>query len=184
MKYLIVLLLMFMGHLDIQSSPPQSKTVWTFESGQVRFKIRNAGLWVKGSFGKLKAQIRFLPDQPEQSRMLGQVETSSIETGISLRDKHLRDKAYFHVAQYPEIRMELLSLSPSDQSGIGLFRIRMKGTSREVRVPIRWTRSGDKWRLSAEFTLNRLDFGVGSDSWTLSDEVYVEVQCLLRPESE
>ncbi|HOY97056.1 MAG TPA: hypothetical protein PK509_15025, partial [Catalimonadaceae bacterium] len=64
MKTLIFLFLMLGMFLA-----PAEATSWKFSNGTVAFSIRNAGLTVKGTFGKLTAQIQFNPDEPANAKI-------------------------------------------------------------------------------------------------------------------
>ena len=159
--------------------------IWVFDSGQVRFSIRNAGMKVEGQFSGLKAAVEFQESQPESARIQGSVEVSGIQTGIGLRDRHLRGKDYFDAATHPQISMKLQKLEKSGNQLSGLFLLRMKGTTKEFRLPVQFNKKSPKVSsMETIFTLNRLDFGIGSSSWTLGDEVAVRVVFELQHSGE
>jgi polyisoprenoid-binding protein YceI len=149
---------------------------WVFDSGLVRFNIRNAGLKVDGEFSGLRATVDFQELQPEKARIEGSVEASSIQTGIIMRDRHLRGKDYFDAASHPKISMKLQKLEKSGNQFSGLFQLSMKGRIKEIRLPLQFTKKSPvSSSLESSFTLNRLDFGIGKSSWTLGDDVSVQV---------
>jgi polyisoprenoid-binding protein YceI len=52
----------------------------------------------------------------------------------------------------------------------------MKGRIKEIRLPLQFTKKSPvSSSLESSFTLNRLDFGIGKSSWTLGDDVSVQV---------
>ena len=156
---------------------------WAFDSGRVLFNIRNAGLKVEGQFSGLKAAVEFQESQPEKARIEGSVEVASTQTGIGLRDRHLRGKDYFDAAAHPQISMKLQKLEKSGNQFSGLFQLSMKGRTKEVRIPVQFLKKSQKTSsLQTNFTLNRLDFEIGSSSWTLGDEVSVQVSFELKAE--
>jgi polyisoprenoid-binding protein YceI len=155
---------------------------WSYQSGKVSFIIRNAGLKVEGEFAEPKAMVDFPESQPEKARIHGFVDVSGIKTGIDMRDRHLKGKEYFDAAAHPQISMNLQKLEKSGNKLSGLFQVRMKGREKEIRIPVQFLKTSEtSAALQCSFTLNRLDFGIGSSSWTLSDEVTVRIDFLLKP---
>lgn len=67
----------------------------------VKFKIKNAGLTVDGTFSDYKADIFYDENDVSKSKFYGEVKTTSINTGINLRDNDLRKKEYFDVKNFP-----------------------------------------------------------------------------------
>lgn len=158
---------------------------WVFDSGKVRFSIRNAGMKVEGQFSKLRAVVMFQELQPEKASIEGSVEVSGIQTGIGLRDRHLKGKDYFDAAAHPQISMKLQKLEKSGNQFSGLFQLSMKGITKQVLIPVQFTKKSlESSSLQGNFTLNRLEFGIGSSSWMLDDEVSVQVLLLLKMADE
>ena len=154
---------------------PVFSQVWMFQSGTVSFSIKNAGLRVNGSLGGLKARVEFDPANPARALIEGLVDVATIETGIGLRDKHLKKEEYFYAEKHPQIVMRLVGLEGSGTSFSGSFSLQMKGVTKVVKLPVAFQTNATGATLSSTFTLNRLDFGIGSSSWTLGDEVKVTV---------
>ncbi|GCD77043.1 hypothetical protein JCM31826_05250 [Thermaurantimonas aggregans] len=132
------------------------------------------GSIVEGSFERFSLDIRWNATNPSASMVSGKVQVESINTGISLRDNHLRSSSYFHVSQYPEISFTSTKIekSSSDGSYIIMGQLSIKGVTKDHTFTMRMRPDGRK-----EFTtsLNRRDFGVGGWSLTMGDEVQVTV---------
>jgi polyisoprenoid-binding protein YceI len=171
MKYFI-LFLCFWGILTLNSSAQ----TWIFQSGTVGFTIKNAGLKVNGSFSGLKAKAEFDPQNPGKTVLEGQVETKTIETGINLRNKHLKKEEYFNVEKFPQINMKLTRMDGMGNTLKGTFTLEIKGVSKTLTIPVVFQTNASGSVLSTSFTINRLDFGVGESSWTMADEVQVHIQ--------
>ncbi|QLH45367.1 MAG: YceI family protein [Bacteroidota bacterium] len=89
MKSISFLLFAFLFH-------SQTYAQWNkIINSTITFKIKNAGIWVKGSFTKSSIQVSFDEVNLAQSEFIGQIDANSIQTGIKLRDNHLRDKEEF-----------------------------------------------------------------------------------------
>jgi polyisoprenoid-binding protein YceI len=87
------------------------------DQSSVKFKIKNFGFNVNGSFTGLQGTINFNPDNPGLSNMDVTVDPKTVNTGIDLRDSHLRKPEYFDVKKYPGIRFVSTKITPSSKSG-------------------------------------------------------------------
>lgn len=154
---------------------------WKFSNGTVAFSIRNAGLNVKGSFGKLTALVLFNPDEPANAKIEASVQVQSIETGINLRNKHLKKPEYFDAARFPEISLRLIRLEKDGTQWKGNFELTIKGIRKNLTLPVTFSTEGNSARIASTFTINRLDFNVGESSWTMSDDVTVQLTANLIP---
>ena len=144
---------------------------------EVTFKIKNAGLNVDGSLGGFKGEINFDPQNPGSSTMEASVDVSTIDTGIGMRDKHLKKDDYFDVEKYPRISMQSTSIKPAGEGSYeGKFDLTIKGKTQEVVIPFTVDASNNAYLLKGSFEINRQDFGVGGNSLTLSDNVTVSIE--------
>jgi polyisoprenoid-binding protein YceI len=151
---------------------------WQFQSGSVEFSIKNAGLSVEGKFTQLQANISFNPENPEKSTIEATVNSESINTGINLRDKHLKKEEYFDVVKFPKINLKLKSLTGNLKSGFeGKFQLTMKGVTKEISIPVKFESNG---KLSGIFSIDRGDFKVGGNSWTMGDNVKIQLTAQLQ----
>lgn len=177
-RFFILILLIYLMVSPVFSGLAQ----WKATGGTIQFQIKNAGLTVDGSFKNLELNIQFNPEFPEKARMEAKVWVESIETGINLRNKHLKKEEYFHVDKFPEIYMKLMRLQKAGSGWKGSFQLTLKGTTRLVEIPIEFTEIGSSAILKGKFELNRLDYGIGGKSWTMADRVAVSINILLAPE--
>lgn len=153
-----------------------SQTPWSFSKSSITFKIKNSGLLIEGSLKGLKTEINFSPANLSNSSIEASVAVSTINTGIDMRDNHLKNKDYFNEKKYPRINLKSVSFSKKkDGSFIGNFKLTMKGTVKDIAIPFTFTESIDKALFVGLFKINRLDYGIGSDSWTLSNDVSIQI---------
>lgn len=146
--------------------------------GEVDFEIRNIGLNVSGSFTEVSAMIEFDPTRLGQSELEGQVKVESIKTGIGRRDRHLLEESYFDNANFPEISMKGKSVKRlKDNAYLGKFAVTIKGQTQEedILFTVTQNENGDQ-EFSGEFEINRLDYGVGGKSLTMSNTVKVKLR--------
>ena len=152
------------------------------EESSVKFKIRNFGFnTVTGSFKGIKGTIRFSPDNLSASSMDVSVDAQTVNTGINLRDNHLRKPEYFDVKKYPVIRFVSSKITPSSKAGT-LFitgKLTIKNVTREISFPFTAMPQGAGYLFSGEFKINRIDFGVGESS-SVSDNLTVILKVTAR----
>ena len=92
------------------------------ENASISFTIVNAGFEVSGSLQIAQLDIRFDPKNLSQSSVFVMVDPSSIKTGISVRDKHLKRNDYFDVQNYPEIHLKSICFKKTGRSSfVGKF---------------------------------------------------------------
>ena len=172
MKKVLMAVLLITGHY----APAQD---WTTESAAVKFRIRNAGIAVKGTFDSLDLALKQSGDTWKDATLSGGVFAGSIDTGIGLRDKHLRGEDYFNVEAHPWIRMESTGLKRPEQGRLeGTFRLTIKEYTREIPLVFTFRESTDNITLETEFELDRREFGLGGKSLILSDRVRVYVNAI------
>jgi len=156
------------------------------DKSQIQFAYRQMGVPSEGRFRKFSVQFVFDPVKPATSRTLIEVEPASAETGIKDVDEELKNAAWFDVRRYPVARFES---SQFRALGGGRFeiagRLTIKGKTRDLTVPMQPRMDGAAIVLEGSFPLKRLEFGVGTGSWsdtaTVADEVQVRFRITLNP---
>ena len=159
-----------------------SQTLKTYQSDTnperyVRFRIKNAGFMVDGHFAEFKSEVRYDKAKPENSHFKGTIEVKSIDTGNGARDKHLRKADYFDAAKFPQ--MQFVS---SSVEAAGFQKLKVKGdlTIRDKTSPVSLevyvSEKNGQHSFVTDLKINRLDYGVGGSSWTLSDEVLISLK--------
>ena len=145
----------------------------------VNFTVINAGLEVEGTLKVKSANISFDPDNLRQASIQVSADPSSIETGIGIRDKHLRRSDYFDTNTYPEIRLQSKSFRKTGKNEFeGKFDLTIKSTTKEITIPFTRKKKGNTTYYEGDFEINRLDFNVGEESLTLDEIVRVKVSAV------
>ena len=151
------------------------------KSHKTTFKIKNAGITVDGSFSDLQADIEFDPKNIDKSSLKASVGVASINTGIKKRDKDLQMRKYFNVEKYPRIKMTSKKIKHIEKNSYkGMFDLTIKGVTKQIEIPFTYIGKESEGTFSAEFTVNRRDFGVGSKSLILSDEATVSIEVVVK----
>jgi len=142
----------------------------------VNFAVINAGFEVEGTLKVKNADIRFDPDNLLQASIQVTADPSSIETGIGIRDKHLRRSDYFDTNTYPEIRLQSKSFRHARKNEfVGKFDLTIKSTTKEITIPFTRKKKGNTTYYEGDFEINRLNFNIGENSLTLSESVRINV---------
>jgi polyisoprenoid-binding protein YceI len=164
--------------------PPHSEAV---------FQVRHFVTKVRGRFNDFTGTINVDRANPTASSVELKIATASLDTGHPGRDKHLRSADFFDVEKFPEITFRSTQIVPRGQDRYdvtGTFT--MHGVTREITVPVSFLGfmgSGptEKAGFSAEFTLNRKDYGIvwnrtlDAGGTVLGDEVFVSVNIEANP---
>ncbi|HWY11064.1 MAG TPA: YceI family protein [Bacteroidia bacterium] len=170
MKKVAIIVLLFLSGTNFSFS----QTQWKVSKSAITFKIKNAGLTVDGSFGGLIAVINFDAATYSKGFMEASIDVNTINTGIDLRNSHLKKEEYFNVSGFPKISLKSTSFSKEkDGTFKGFFKLTIKAVTKDVIIPFSYTESGNTAILKASFTLNRIDYTVGGNSWTMSDDVTI-----------
>jgi polyisoprenoid-binding protein YceI len=169
----IFLLLIFNIGINFQTIAQWNQV----QKSSITFKIKNAGIWAKGSFSLASVKVNIDEANPTQSAFSGIVESKSIQTGIKLRDNHLRDKeSFFDVGKYPTLSMKSVSVSINNP---GVYTVKwsltIKGITRRFSSEVQTLREGNELTIFTLFTINRNDWNIGGQSFTLGDFVSIKL---------
>jgi polyisoprenoid-binding protein YceI len=152
------------------------------DGSSVKFKIKNFGFnTVTGTFKGINGTIKFTPENLGISSMDVTVDAKSVNTGINLRDNHLRKQEYFDVKNYPAIRFVSSKIATSSKSGtLFMFgKLTIKNVTRDISFPFTVVPQEGGFLFTGEFKINRIDFGVGESS-SVSDNLTVILKVLAR----
>jgi polyisoprenoid-binding protein YceI len=153
------------------------QTKKTFESTKISFVIKNAGLNVNGSIGGLEGTMTINSTSQLIDKIEGTLDANTILTGINLRDNHLKKKDYFNVKDFPKIIMTSTEIKKSGgRKYTGIFDLTIKDITKKITVPFSLSEVGNVYKLKGEFSINRLDYGLGESSVVLSDNVTVTLE--------
>ncbi|OQP62478.1 hypothetical protein A3860_27685 [Niastella vici] len=150
-------------------------------ASDVSFKIKNLGFNTGGSFSGLAGTITFTPDNPAGCSFDVHIEANTINTGVEMRDNHLRSDDYFDVKNYPQIKFVSEKVTGTKKNGT-LFvsgKLTIKGITKDISFPFTAQPISDGYLFNGQFNLNRRDFKVGGGS-TVSDHLTVLLKVVAR----
>lgn len=171
---LIVLLWFWVASPDHLNNPANWEG--TKEESYIKFNIRNLGLTVEGEFDSFTTTVDYDKTQPSKSRFSAKIQVSSLNTGINKRDNHLKQEEYFHLEKYPTITFQSTSVSaPNAGQLLVKGNMTIKGKTLPIELTVAVKENGGKTQFSITGQLDRKDFGVGGNSWVMSDDVYLDL---------
>ena len=145
------------------------------DSTRIVFYISNAGLDVEGTMAGITGNIKFSKNKLDKSFFAAEAKTETIQTGIKLRDKHLKKADYFDIEKYPNIKIESRKIIKSKNGFDAFCTIILKGKTKDIVLPFTFKQTNNKAEFKGSFSLNRLDFGLGEKSIILSDTVKIDI---------
>lgn len=171
-------------------------------NARVSFSVRWFGVvFVRGSFGEVSGTVSVPASgaSSQEPSIAIQVESHSVHTGISLRDRHLRGLRFLDSARHPVIRFQSDHVTRHNGVWDVRGRLSLRGQERPVQVSVAdESLSAKDRRLTTEFNVPRRPHAIGTAKglrrlnpllWAIGDEVTVRVELtvpatLLQPAAE
>jgi polyisoprenoid-binding protein YceI len=97
----------------------------------------------KGGFDEFNISFNVAEDF-KQSTLNVEIQTSTINTGNTMRDEHLLEEDFFHVEEYPLISYVAEAIDFGDTSYVAKGSLTLNGTTKELDVPFLHLGGGEK----------------------------------------
>ena len=151
----------------------------TLKKVSVEYAVRNAGIKSTGRFDNVSADVKFDETNLGASSISATIQTASFNSGVALRDKHLKAKDYFDAAGFPTITLVSTQIVKTGNGYLGTFNLTLKGTTKSVQLPFSVVKNGTNLTFNAtELSIDRTAFGVGGSSFTLSNTVKIAINAV------
>lgn len=181
LRYLILFLFTFITSFAFSAqSIPFEKA-----QGKVEFLAvgRPSALKIKGEGSGINGELKITKDQASGTLLF---DLTSLKTGISLRDEHMKEK-YLQVGQYPTAQLEIKNLSlPQNRTGTNIpFKadLKLHGVTKTIDGTYNLEAKDKNMKLHAEFKIKVSDFQIEIPKYagiTVTDEVSVSVDQELK----
>ena len=135
------------------------------ETSEVSFKATSRLMNADGRFHHVRGEVVVEPTDITTARVAVTLEAASIDTGIGLRDSHLRSADFFDAERFPDIIFESVRVEGAGRRATVTGRLTMRGVSQEVTVPVDVTLSETALVATGELVVNRRDFGMNYNSF-------------------
>ena len=168
-----------------QPALAQTKPAQLLAGGsEIGFTTKQMGVPVDGKFGKFSAQITLDPKKPETGSVAFTIDTGSARFGSAELDAEVPKSTWLNVPKFPQATFQSTGIKGS---GPGKFdvtgKLSIKGSVRDVVVPVLVTQAAGNSTASGSFTIKRLEFKVGEAEWAdtsmLANDIVVRFKLVL-----
>lgn len=145
----------------------------------IQFKIKHLGYsWLLGRFNKFDGNFSYDEKNPSASTVNVTIDMSSVDSNHAERDKHLRNKDFFHVSKYPEATFKSTSFKETGNGkAILIGDLTLHGVTKSVTLDVEHIGHGpDPWGgkrrgFAATTRLSLKDFEINYNLGPASKEV-------------
>jgi len=134
---------------------------------QAEFSVRHMFTRVRGHMVVAGGTVEADESDPTKTVIRARLDPATVNTGVALRDDHLRSVDFFDIQQYPEIVFQSTTISQTAKDDYAITgMLSMHGIDRPVTLYARAAGAGidpfgnRRAGVSARTTLNRQDFGL------------------------
>ena len=168
-----------------QPAMAQPKAAQLITAGsEIGFTTKQMGVPVDGSFGRFSAQIALDPKKPETGNVAFAIDTGSARFGSAELDAEVPKATWLNVPRFPQATFQSSTVKAA---GPGRFevagKLSIKGSVRDIVVPVAVTQAAGTSTASGAFTIKRLDFKVGEAEWAdtsmLANDIQVRFKLVL-----
>jgi len=127
-----------------------------------------AGAPFPGEFKAYAGLLCLDAKDPSKDHLQVEVDMKSVSTGLPEMDEALQNEDFFDAGHFPQAKFasdSIKVLGPGRYQVSG--KLTLRDVTKDVSVPFSWSPAADgkSARLTAGFTLQRLDYGIGRGQW-------------------
>jgi polyisoprenoid-binding protein YceI len=151
---------------------------------EIAFTTRQMGVPVEGKFGRFSARVALDPKQPEGGSISLAIDSASARFGSAELDAEVPKATWLNAAGFPQATFQSSSIKAAGPARFDVAgKLTIKGSTRDLVVPVQLAAAGANHVASGSFTIKRLDFKVGEDEWAdtslLANDVQVRFKLTL-----
>ena len=183
--YLLTLAIALSSTALLTTAHAQPKPAQLVAAGsEIGFTTKQMGVPVDGKFGTFAAQIVLDPKKPESGSVAFSIDTGSARFGSAELDAEVPKPTWLNVVKFPQATFQSSAIKAA---GAGRFdvigKLTIKGSVRDVMVPVQVTQAGAQSTAIGAFTIKRLEFKVGEAEWAdtsmLANDIQVRFKLVL-----
>lgn len=118
---------------------------------------------IDGRFARWNADIRFDPNDLENSAVTVTIQTGSASDGVASHDAYMRDAGWFDVDAHPTATFRSTEFRRRGDGYEARGELTIKDRERNVRLPFTLTINGDTAVMNGTVAIDREDFDLGKD---------------------
>lgn len=147
----------------------------TDDGSKLHFVIKNLGINTGGDITGLKGKIIFDAKNAPKCFFDVTAAVKTIDTDNGKRDEHLRKEEYFDAATYPVIHLVSTKVEPGADLKHFIFKgnLTIKNITKPISFPFTAEGKSGGALFVGFFEISRIDFGVGKESFSLSNKIKV-----------
>jgi polyisoprenoid-binding protein YceI len=138
------------------------KYLITSDSSKIEFVGSKVTGSHNGSFEKFSGQIDFV-GQPEKSRVVINIDMTSVVTDTPKLTDHLKTADFFDIAKYPQATFESVEIRPGGEKGSThtvTGNLQLHGIRKAITFPATIAVTDGALTIDSTFAINRKDFGI------------------------
>lgn len=152
------------------------------EASEITFRATSWLMNADGHFARFSGEVLVDPATLTGARITLTVESASLDTGIEMRDRHLRSADFFDVRRFPAIAFQSMRVESAGRRATVVGRLTLHGVTREIAVPVDVQITDTALVASGEFIVNRGEYAMNYNSFLnpIGNEVRVAFTFLAR----
>lgn len=135
------------------------------EASEITFRATSRLMNAEGHFGRFSGDVVADPAGPTGARISLTIDAASLETGIEMRDKHLRSGDFFDIERFPTIAFQSVRVEAAGRRATVMGRLTLHGVTREIAVPVDVQITETALVASGEFIVNRGEYAMNYNSF-------------------
>jgi len=157
------LLLAMLGTTAVPAAEPLRFRIQP-EASEISFRATSRLMNAEGHFGHFSGDVLADPNRPAGARITLTIDAASLDTGIQMRDKHLRSADFFDIERFPTITFQSVRVEAAGRRTTVLGRLSLHGVTREIAVPVDVQITDTALVATGEFIVNRGDYAMNYNS--------------------
>jgi len=135
------------------------------EASEITFRATSRLMNAEGHFGRFSGDVVADPAGLTGARISLTIDAASLETGIEMRDKHLRSADFFDIERFPTIAFQSVRVESAGRRATVMGRLTLHGVTREIAVPVDVQITETALVASGEFIVNRGEYAMNYNSF-------------------
>src|SRR5258708_1220602 len=189
-------LLIFIASLALAATAAAQATNWQIDPNHTaaQFPVKHPGVCtVRGALTKVSGSAKYDPADPSKTMLEANIDATSVDTRVEMRDKDLRSPKFLDVEKYSTITFHSKRTSASGSGKLQITGdLTIHGTTKEVVLDVDGPSAPmkDPWgnqRIGASATtkVSRKDFGVSGLPGVVGDEITITIDAeLIQPQAK
>jgi polyisoprenoid-binding protein YceI len=135
------------------------------EASEITFRATSRLMNAEGHFGRFSGDVVADPAGPGGAQISVTIDAASLDTGIEMRDKHLRSADFFDIERFPTIAFQSVRVESAGRRATVMGHLTLHGVTREIAVPVDVQITETALVASGEFIVNRGEYAMNYNSF-------------------